>query len=78
MTHAVARFDSVATAAFLTQTVQLDDATTVKLEIWCVYLASAMYHSSLQLLLKGYCRSRTLQGWGLLIVTCSYGLTSGF
>lgn len=30
--------DLCATAAFLTQTVNLDDGMTVKFEIWCVYL----------------------------------------
>ena len=34
---------SVSTAAFLTQTVQLDDATTVKFEIWCVFSDSKCF-----------------------------------
>jgi hypothetical protein len=62
MVPAIAEFDSVATAAFLTQTVQLDDATTVKLEIWCVCLAFPSLSLDSQVIRKGYCWSGALQG----------------
>ena len=51
------------TAAFLTQTVNLDDGTSVKFEIWCAYSVKQKItsyrcsHSP-----QGHCRSGALQG----------------
>lgn len=51
-------FYSLCSAAFLTQTVSLDEQTIVKFEIWCVGLRSEFYDP---LLLTSYVR---IQGHG--------------
>jgi hypothetical protein len=49
-------------AAFLTQTVNLDDGTTVKFEIWYAQPTFSQGPAQILILVQGHCRSGTLQG----------------
>jgi hypothetical protein len=49
-------------AAFLTQTVNLDDGTSVKFEIWCAYSVKQSTSCRRSHSPQGHCWSGTLQG----------------
>jgi len=50
------------TAAFLTQTVNLEDGTSVKFEIWCAYSIKQITPCQRSHSPQGHCRSGALQG----------------
>jgi hypothetical protein len=50
------------TAAFLTQTVNLEDGTTVKFEIWYAAPTVSQMYVHMLTFAQGHCRSGALQG----------------